>query len=120
DGQAMGQAYRIGDTFFQAITRGGRVMDDILKGKAIAKTAGIATGAGALAVGSMLMRSNAKGARTAGAITMAAGAVVLVASLLMNAEADTRGNVLLPGETHMLLAKLPPGEHDVEVRYFDN
>ena len=120
NGQAMGQAYRIGDTFFQAITRGGRVMDDILKGKAIAKTAGIATGAGALAVGSMLMRSDAKGARTAGAITMAAGAVVLVASLLMNAEADTRGNVLLPAETHMLLAKLPPGEHDVEVRYFDN
>lgn len=123
DGESLGQSYKVGDTFYQAITRGGRVMDDILKGKAIAKTAGIATGAAAMHVGRVLMESgsakDSNGTVTAGAIVMAAGAVVLIASLLMNAEADTRGNVLLPGETHMLLAKLPPGEHKVEVRYFD-
>ncbi|MEZ5994080.1 MAG: hypothetical protein R3E76_17230 [Planctomycetota bacterium] len=123
DGQSLGQAYKIGDTFYQAITRGGRVMDDILKGKAIAKTAGIVTGAAAMHVGRKLLQSGAakdsNGTVTAGAIVMAAGAVVLIASLLMNAEADTRGNVLLPGETHLMMAKLPPGDHDVEIRFYD-
>lgn len=123
NGQSLGQAYKIGDTFYQAITRGGRVMDDILKGKAIAKTAGIATGAAAMHVGRVLVNSGAardsKGTVVAGAVAMGVGAAVLIASLLMNAEADTRGNVLLPGETHLMMAQLPPGEHQVEVRFFD-
>jgi hypothetical protein len=38
----------------------------------------------------------------------------------MSAKADTRGNDLLPGETHLMMAKLPPGDHKVEVRYFDS
>ncbi|MCC6466171.1 MAG: tetratricopeptide repeat protein [Planctomycetes bacterium] len=116
DGQSLGRSYKIGDTFFQAITRGGRVMDDILKGKAIAKTATIATGATAIFVGAELA---AHGHDDAGLITAGVGAAVLIAGLLMNAEADTRGNALLPGETHLLMAKLPPGKHELEVRYFD-
>lgn len=123
NGQSLGQAYKIGDTFYQAITRGGRVMDDILKGKAIAKTAGIATGAAAMHVGRVLVQSGAKrdsnGTVIAGAVVLGVGAVMLIAGLLMNAEADTRGNVLLPGETHLMMAQLPPGEHDVEIRFFD-
>jgi hypothetical protein len=120
DGQSLGRTYKIGDTFFQAITRGGRVMDDILKGKAGAKTAGIVTGAVAMHFGRVLMtESGNKDVRTAGAVVLAVGAVILIASLLLNAEADTRGNDLLPAETHLMMAKLPPGEHQVEVRYFD-
>ncbi|MBZ0135637.1 MAG: hypothetical protein K8I27_04595 [Planctomycetes bacterium] len=120
DGESLGQAYKIGDTFYQAITRGGRVMDDILNGKAIAKTAGIATGAAAMHVGRVLLQSGgSSGVKIGGAVALGVGAAVLIASLLMNAEADTRGNVLLPGETHLMLAKLPPGEHKVEVRYYD-
>ena len=123
DGEPLGQAYRIGDTFFQAITRGGRVMDDILKGKAIAKTAGIVTGAAAMHVGRKLLehgaKKDSKGNVIAGAVVLGVGAAVLLASLLMNAEADTRGDVLLPGETHLMMAKLPPGKHTVEVRYYD-
>lgn len=120
NGQSLGQAYKIGDTFFQAITRGGRVMDDILKGKAIAKTASIAVGASAMHVGRVLMQSGGNsGTRTAGAITLAVGAGLLIAGLLADAGADTRGNVLLPGETHMLLAKLPPGQHKAELRFYD-
>lgn len=116
NGEPLGRTYKIGDTFFQCITRGGRVMDDILKGKAIAKTAGIATGATAIFVGSQLARH---GHGTAGAITAGVGAAVLVASLLMSTEADTRGNVLLPGETHLMMARLDPGDYDVTLRYFD-
>ncbi|MCC7508259.1 MAG: hypothetical protein IT464_02655 [Planctomycetes bacterium] len=116
NGESLGRAYKIGDTFFQAITRGGRVMDDILKGKAIAKTASIAVGASAMHVGRVLYKS---GNKTAGAITAGVGAVLLIAGLLANAEADTRGNVLLPGETHLMLAKLPEGDHLVELRFFD-
>ncbi len=120
NGQSLGQAYKIGDTFFQAITRGGRVMDDILKGKAIAKTATIAVGASAMHVGRVLATSGGNSAtRTAGVVTLAVGAGLLIAGLLSDPEADTRGNVLLPGETHMLLAKLPPGTHQAELRFFD-
>jgi tetratricopeptide (TPR) repeat protein len=120
DGEPLVRSYKIGDTFFQAITRGGRVMDDILKGKAGAKTAGIVTGAVAMHFGRVLMTSSGnKDVRTAGAVVLAVGAVILIASLLMNAEADTRGNELLPAETHLMMAKLPPGKHRVEVRYFD-
>jgi hypothetical protein len=117
NGESLGRAYRIGDTFFQAITRGGRVMDDILKGKAIAKTTSIAVGAGGMHVGRVLYQS---GHKTAGAITAGVGAALLIAGLLANPEADTRGNVLLPGETHLMMAKLPPGDHTVELRYFDS
>ncbi|MBX3461463.1 MAG: hypothetical protein KF696_16070 [Planctomycetes bacterium] len=121
NGETLGRAYKIGDTFFQAITRGGRVMDDILKGKAIAKTASIAAGASAMHIGRMLVvHGKGKGTKTAGAIAMGVGAAVMVAGLLANAEADTRGNVLLPGETHLMMAKLPPGEHKVELRFFDS
>lgn len=112
NGQKLGSSYKIGDTFFQAITRGGRVMDDILKGKAIAKTTMIAAGATAMAVGH---RVGGKG----GAVAMGVGAVVLLGGLLMNAEADVRGNSLLPGETHLMMAKLPPGKHEVELRFYD-
>ncbi len=117
NGEKLGSAYKIGDTFFQAITRGGRVMDEILEGKAIAKTASIAVGASAMHVGRVLHKS---GNKTAGAITGLVGAGLLIAGLLGNAEADTRGNVLLPGETHLMLAKLPPGQHEVELRFYDN
>ncbi len=116
NGEPLGRAYKIGDTFFQAITRGGRVMDDILKGKAIAKTASIAVGAGTMHVGRRLYES---GNKEAGAIAAGVGAILLIGGLLANAEADTRGNVLLPGETHLMMAKLPPGEHKVELRFFD-
>lgn len=116
NGQSLGRAYKIGDTFFQAITRGGRVMDDILEGKAIAKTSSIIVGAGSMHVGRVLYES---GNKTAGAITAGVGAAVMIAGLLMNAEADTRGNVLLPGETHLMLAQLPIGEHKAELRFFD-
>lgn len=123
DGQDMGQAFKMGDTYFQAITRGGRVMDDILKGKAIAKTASIAVGASAMHVGRKIAESGAasgdNATRNAGLITAGVGAAVMIGGLLMNAEADTRGNVLLPGETHLLMAKLPPGRHEVEVHFFD-
>lgn len=123
NGQSLGRSYKIGDTFFQAITRGGRVMDDVLQGKAIAKTASIAVGASAMHVGRKIAESGAasgdNATRNAGLITAGVGAAIMLGGLLMNAEADTRGNVLLPGETHLLMAKLPPGTHEVEVRYFD-
>lgn len=120
DGESLGTTYKIGDTFYQAITRGGRVMDEILEGKAIAKTAGIAAGATAMHIGRVIAtNSNSRGSRNAGLITMGAGAAVLLGGLLMSASADTRGNGLLPGETHLMMASLPPGDYDVQVRFFD-
>jgi hypothetical protein len=116
DGQSMGRARKIGDTFYQAITRGGRVMDEILQGKAIAKTTSIAVGAGSMHVGRRLYES---GNRTAGAIVGGVGAALLIAGLAGNAEADTRGNVLLPGETHLMMARLDEGAYTVDLKFYD-
>ncbi|MHC4840315.1 MAG: hypothetical protein ACYTDT_05040 [Planctomycetota bacterium] len=116
DGEPLGETFKIGDTFFQAITRGGRVMDDYLEGKAIAKTATGVAGVTSLWVGAALSRS---GKKDAGAVAAGVGVALLLASALTNPEADTRCNLLLPGETHLMLAKLEPGDYEVEVRFFD-
>jgi hypothetical protein len=42
----------------------------------------------------------------------------MLAGLLADTSADTRCNILLPGEIHLMMAKLDPGPHEVEVRYF--
>ncbi|MCC6572690.1 MAG: hypothetical protein IT462_02765 [Planctomycetes bacterium] len=116
DGKTLGRTYKVADSFFQAVTRGGRAMDEVLKGKAIAKDVTTVVGAVGVGVGVSMMEN---GDSTAGAITAGVGALVLLAGLLLNPEADVRSNVLLPGEVHLMQAQLPPGPHDVELRVFD-
>ena len=115
NGESVGRTWKVGDSFFQAITRGGRNMDEVLKGKAIAKDVVTVVGAVGVGVGVHMMRH---GNGKAGAITAGAGLLVLLAGLMMNPEADVRSNVLLPGEVHLLQTKLPPGQHEVELRVF--
>lgn len=115
DGQNAGRTYKIGDTHYQATTRGGRPMDEYLKAKGIAKDVTTAAGAAAIGVGAGLARS---GHGAAGAITAGVGLGLLLWGALSSAEADTRCNVLLPGQIHLMMAKLDPGPHEIEVRYF--
>ncbi len=117
DGQSLGRTYKLGDTYYQATTRGGRPMDEYLKAKGIAKDVTTVAGAAAIGVGIELARS---GNETAGAITAGVGVGLLLYGLLSSAEADTRCNVLLPGQIHLMMANVPPGKHEVEVRYFDS
>lgn len=115
DGQNLGRTYKLGDTYFQATTRGGRPMDEYLKAKGIVKDVTTVAGAVAIGVGIELAR---EGHGTAGAITAGVGLAVMLAGLLADTSADTRCNILLPGQIHLMMAKLDPGPHEVEVRYF--
>ncbi|KAA0214386.1 hypothetical protein EDM80_06825 [bacterium] len=116
NGQSLGKTYKMGDTYYQATTRGGRPMEEYLKAKGIAKDVTTVAGAVAIGVGAELAR---EGHGAAGAITAGVGLGLLLWGALSSAEADTRCNVLLPGQIHLMMAKVPPGKHEVEVRYYD-
>jgi hypothetical protein len=119
-GQSLGQTYKLGDTYFQASTRGGRAMDEVLKDKVIRKKTLTVAGATAIGVGlAVAAGSNNKAARGAGLVAAGVGLGLLIAGALTNPRADVRCNALLPGQFHLMMAKLPPGKHEVEVRYFD-
>ena len=102
DGASLGRTYRAVEVFHQATTRGEKTIDHINQGKAVFKDAAVVTGAFVL---------QNSGSRTSDAI----GAGLIVAGLLMPAESDLRQWDTLPGEVHVLTAKLEPGEHRLRV-----
>lgn len=116
DGQPLGRTYKVADTFFQAATRGGRPMDEVLKRRSRARTALTVTGAVGMGVGASLMRHGYVGS---GAVTLGAGFALLLSGLFIHPRADVRCNLLLPGEVHLFMAKFPPGEHEIELRVYD-
>ena len=118
------------DVFFQAITRGGREMDNILKGQAQFKqtTANMAA-AGIQASQNIMNNANQQAkynpnSNTAGA-TAAAGAVMLVslciaiASAAANPTADIRHWSLLPNDIIILPYSLSAGEHEIRIESYD-
>lgn len=109
------------DLFFQATTRGGREMDNILAEKASTKQTTQAVGTAAMAAGAATVavaqtqrqnnnnNNNNSGSRAAGAIgggIMLLGLLAMAASSGMNPAADTRTWDTLPHSIH--LAALPP------------
>jgi hypothetical protein len=102
DGTPLGRTERAVDVYFQAVTRGGKVIDHINQGKAVFKDAAIVGGA------FVLENSGRQSSDLIGLTMIAAG-------LLMPSEADTRHWGTLPGEVQVLAAKLPPGEHELRV-----
>ncbi|MBR5622159.1 MAG: sel1 repeat family protein [Opitutales bacterium] len=95
-----------GNVNFQATTRGGREMDNVLKDKAAAKNALHTTGSGLMAVGagtlaastmnSLYNNSSNPYAALAGLLMLGAGAGLDALSDAVNAEADTRNWRCLP------------------------
>lgn len=96
----------LGNINFQATTRGGREMDNVLKDKAQAKEALHAAGTGLMAAGAGTMMASSMnsfntgnsglGGLLAGLVIMGAGAAIDAASDTVNAEADTRNWRCLP------------------------
>jgi hypothetical protein len=109
DGKPVGHTQVLADVFFQAITRGGRVMDGILKGKAVFKT-------GTMVAGAVVLHQAAKHRSPEAA---AVGGGLLLLSLLTSARADTRHLALLPATVQVLTLNLPPGEHDLRLEFHD-
>jgi hypothetical protein len=106
DGVALGRTALATDVFQQAITRGDKVIDHVNRGKAVFKDAAV--------VGGALVLANS-GSRRSDAI----GAALILAGILAPAEADLRQWTTLPGETHVLVAKLAPGAHVLRVQVRD-
>ncbi len=104
------------DLYFQATTRGGRVMDHVLKNKAVFKKNTGNVGNAALMSGLALAGS--------GGDTGAVGAGLAVAGLLFKGisgsttpAADTRAWNNLPNHLSFGLLKLKPGQHKATVEF---
>jgi len=109
DGTKLGEVEHAGgDVFYQATTRGGRVFDRILKGKAIYKSAAQAAG-----ITTLVLADEFKGrGETAAIIT---GLALIFSSIFVRAEADTRHWTTLPCEVQLFRGTLSPGAHEIQI-----
>jgi len=118
------------DTFFQAITRGGREMDGILKGQAEFKqtTADMSltfnrVSQNMINNANQQVRANpyydASGTYAAAAIMSAIGICMALASVASNPAADVRHWSLMPGSIILIPCNLKQGSHDIKIDCYD-
>lgn len=120
---ANGQTNRFGpydDLTYQATTRGGRVMDHVLAGKAVFKSGTDAFGDAAIVSGAILA-AGGQGSRGAtdevGFGLLAAGLISKVISSATTPEADTRTWDNLPNFLSFAALRLPPGQHALQIQF---
>lgn len=118
-----GQTVKAGpydDLTYQATTRGGRVMDHILAGKAVFKESTSAFGDAAIVSGAILA-AGGQGSRSAadevGFGLLAAGLVSKIVSAATTPAADTRTWDNLPNFISFAALRLPSGRHDLAVEF---
>ena len=105
-----GSFLRNNDLFYQASTRGGRVMDGLLKGKAEFKQT---TQDVSNVLSTMSQVYNPYGVFTI--LSFASGAV----SNATNPYADARHWSLLPAELQIISLRLNPGKHQLQINAYD-
>lgn len=119
------------DVFFQAITRGGREMDGILKGQAQFKqtTADMSMACSQTALDIMNQANlqsstnpyyDPTSAYMAGAAIAVIGLGLAMASAAANPAADVRHWSLMPGNIIIAPFYLAPGTHNVKIERYDN
>lgn len=119
--QFGGQTYQLrpyDDLYFQATTRGGRVMDHILANKAAFKTGTDIAGDAALITGGVLATTD-KDTQAVGAGLLAAGLISKIVSASTTPTADTRSWDNLPMYLSFAAFELPPGQHTLTVDFLD-
>lgn len=114
DGRPVGPAHVLADVFYQATTRGGTAMEGIRKGKAVVKIAAAVTGVEALKFAARQQDS-----QRAAAAAAVAGISFLVA-WLVSSDADVRHWPTLPSTVGVAVTTLPPGDHQLDVEFFDS
>jgi len=108
------------DVWFQASTRGGRLMDHILGNKAVFKGTTDAVGNVALMGGlATAAISRDRTAQEVGLGIALAGLVSKIASAATTPEADTRAWDNLPRYLSFANLSLPPGSHTITVEFHD-
>jgi tetratricopeptide (TPR) repeat protein len=120
--QLGGQTYQIrpyDDLYFQATTRGGRVMDHILANKAAFKEGTDVGGDVALVTGGVLATTGHREAQYAGVGLLAAGLISKLISAGTTPAADTRSWDNLPLYLGFAALELPPGQHTATIDFLD-
>jgi hypothetical protein len=109
------------DLYFQATTRGGRVMDHILANKAVFKSATDTAGDAAIISGAILgsQRGRHSSADEVGLGLALAGLVSKIVSAATIPAADTRTWDNLPQYLSFVSFSLPPGQHIAKVEFND-
>jgi hypothetical protein len=107
------------DLFFQATTRGGRVMDHILANKAGFKRTTDTVGNAALVSGLVLAGTGRREAQTAGLGVAAVGLLSKIVSASTTPEADIRSWDNLPLYLTFASLELPPGQHILTIEFLD-
>lgn len=109
------------DLQFQATTRGGRVMDHVLAGKAVFKSTTDAVGDIGIISGGILAATSHHDstARDVGLGLLAAGLVSKIVSSAATPDADTRMWDNLPQHLSFAALQLPEGAHTGAVRFRD-
>lgn len=109
------------DVWFQASTRGGRVMDHILGNKAVFKRTTDIAGDAALIGGlGTAVVSRDQTAQEVGLGIALAGLVTKVVSAATTPQADTRSWDNLPRYLSFANLTLPPGQHAITVQFKDS
>ena len=118
--QLAGQTYQVrpyDDLYFQATTRGGRVMDHILANKAAFKTGTDIGGDAALITGAVLATD--RDTQAVGAGLAAVGLITKVLSAATVPAADTRSWDNLPLYLGFAAFEVPPGQHTATIDFLD-
>jgi tetratricopeptide (TPR) repeat protein len=105
------------DLYYQATTRGGRVMDHVLANQAVFKSATGTAGDAALITGAILAQR--RQTQEAGLAVLAAGLIGKIVSAGTRPEADTRCWTSLPQFLSFASLSLPPGAHELRVEFRD-
>jgi tetratricopeptide (TPR) repeat protein len=120
--QLAGQTYQVrpyDDLYFQATTRGGRVMDHILANKAAFKEGTDIGGDAAVLGGAVLTTTGQREAQYAGLGLVAAGIISKIVSASTVPAADTRSWDNLPLFLAFAAFELAPGQHTATIDFLD-
>jgi hypothetical protein len=107
------------DLFFQATTRGGRVMDHILANKAGFKRTTDTVGNAALVSGLVIAGTQRREAQAAGLGVAAVGLLSKIVSASTTPEADVRSWDNLPLYLSFASLELSPGQHTLTIEFLD-
>ncbi|MDA7817194.1 hypothetical protein N9A28_03270 [Sulfurimonas sp.] len=126
DGGEFKRMYTMEDIFWQATSRGGRVFDKILKGKAEFRSTSESIGSTlskastiAMVAAPLFNASSVGNVQGAAAGLAVLGGVASIIAMNANPHADVRYWNNLPDTVHVLPMKLKKGKHNISYRYLD-
>ena len=117
---ATGKAVPYDDLYFQASTRGGRVMDHVLANKAVFKKSTDIAGTVGIVGGAVMATSHDRDVQTAGLALLGVGIMAKAFSAATNPRADVRMWDNLPLYLSFVAFEVPPGEHTVTIDFLDD